>query len=511
MNPLRIVIVAAGAALTGGLLVAGPAEAAPVAPVDVRPERTITGTKAGAKPPWDVHLSTSRRTYAADFHRDRVAVYGAKARGKARPLYTLRGKRTGLFEPRGIARDSRGRLYVANGNKRVLVFGKNARGNVRPIRVLRAGMPVGSVSMTPDNRLMVAGSTAIKIYRRSASGKATPVRQIAGDKAQLNGAYDAKMNVDGRVWVAFGEAELISVFAPGANGNKRVLVFGKNARGNVRPIRVLRAGMHIGSVSMTPDNRLMVAGSTAIKIYRRSASGNATPVRQITGDKAQLNGAYDAKMNVDGRVWVAFGEAELISVFAPGANGNVAPERTITADWAGPGLWEPELLSFDRAGRGYVGLHSGHVYVLGSTATGDATPQLVLSNRRHGHVDGLSVSRTGKVAVTGGNKITLYPRVRALTAPWAVRAVSVSGSPAAKNRVVRWAKPLADGGSAITRYRMAVKQGTTTVKVVRLKASRRSFTLKRSSLPAGTSTVVVQAKNRKGYGPAASVPITVVK
>lgn len=408
MNPLRIVIVAAGAALTGGLLVAGPAEAAPVAPVDVRPERTITGTKAGAKPPWDVHLSTSRRTYAADFHRDRVAVYGAKARGKARPLYTLRGKRTGLFEPRGIARDSRGRLYVANGNKRVLVFGKNARGNVRPIRVLRAGMPVGSVSMTPDNRLMVAGSTAIKIYRRS-------------------------------------------------------------------------------------------------------ASGNATPVRQIAGDKAQLNGAYDAKMNVDGRVWVAFGEAELISVFAPGANGNVAPERTITADWAGPGLWEPELLSFDRAGRGYVGLHSGHVYVLGSTATGDATPQLVLSNRRHGHVDGLSVSRTGKVAVTGGNKITLYPRVRALTAPWAVRAVSVSGSPAAKNRVVRWAKPLADGGSAITRYRMAVKQGTTTVKVVRLKASRRSFTLKRSSLPAGTSTVVVQAKNRKGYGPAASVPITVVK
>ncbi len=238
-----------------------------------------------------------------------------------------------------------------------------------------------------------------------------------------------------------------------ANGNKRVLVFGKNARGNVRPIRVLRAGMPVGSVSMTPDNRLMVAGSTAIKIYRRSASGNATPVRQIAGDKAQLNGAYDAKMNVDGRVWVAFGEAELISVFAPGANGNVAPERTITADWAGPGLWEPELLSFDRAGRGYVGLHSGHVYVLGSTATGDATPQLVLSNRRHGHVDGLSVSRTGKVAVTGGNKITLYPRVRALTAPWAVRAVSVSGSPAAKNRVVRWAKPLADGGSAITRYR----------------------------------------------------------
>ncbi|MDD9348309.1 fibronectin type III domain-containing protein [Mumia sp.] len=408
MRRTHFVGIAASAALAGGLLVSAPAEAAPGDPVSVRPERTIIGTKAGAKPPWDVHLSASGRTYAADFHRDRVVVYRAGARGKARPLYSLRGARSRIFEPRGIARDSVGRLYVANGNKRVLVFGKNARGNVRPIRVLRTGMAVGSVSMTPDNRLMVAGSNGIKIYRRSASGTAKPVRQIAGDKAELGGVIDVKMNVDGRIWATFGEGEFISVFAPGANGN-------------------------------------------------------------------------------------------------------VAPERRITADWPGAGLWEPEPLAFDRAGRAYIGLHSGHVYILGPSATGEATPQLVVSNRRHGHVDGLSVSRTGKVAVTGNNRITVYPRLRAITVPWAARGVSVSGSPTATNRVVRWARPLGDGGASVTRYRVTVKQGTRTVKVARLKASRRSYTLKRSTLPAGTSTVVVQARNRKGYGPGTPLTFTVTR
>ncbi|MBW9208607.1 fibronectin type III domain-containing protein [Mumia sp. zg.B21] len=406
MRRVTFVGIAASAALAGGLLVSAPAEAAPGDPVSVRPERTIIGTKAGAKPPWDVHLSASGRTYAADFHRDRVVVYRAGARGKARPLYSLRGSRSGVFEPRGVARDSAGRLYVANGNNRVLVFGKNARGNVRPIRVLRAGMAVGSVSMTPDNRLMVSGSGGVKIYRRS-------------------------------------------------------------------------------------------------------ASGNAKPVREISGDKTQLQYAFDVRMNVDGRIWATFDEAEILTVFAPGAKGNVAPERTITQE--GPGLWEPELLAFDRAGRAYIGTHEGHVTVLRHDATGRPAPLFVLSDRRHGHVNGLSVSRTGKVAVSGRNKIVVYPRLRAVTAPWAVRGVSVSGSPTATNRVVRWAQPLADGGASITGYRVTVKQGNRKVKAVTLKASRRSYALKRRNLPAGTSTVLVRAKNRKGYGPGTPLTFTVTR
>ncbi|WP_262848710.1 hypothetical protein [Mumia quercus] len=295
------------AALTGGLLVSSPAEAAPTDPVDVRPERTIKGAKAGAKDFRAVHLSTSGRTYVTDFARNRIVVYGAKARGNARPLYRIAGKRTRLFQPRSIARDSDGRLYVAN-------------------------------------------------------------------------------------------------------GNKRVLVFGKRARGNVRPIRVLRTGAYIGSVSMTPHKRMLVVGWGFLRIYRRSAAGDAQPLREIAGPKTELVGRIDAKMNVDRRIWATFGEGEFITVFAPGAKGDVAPERKITGEW--PSLWEPEVLDFDRAGRAYVSLHWGHVYVLPRTASGETTPLRVVSNARHGSINGLSVSRTGKVAVSAyKNRIVIYPRL----------------------------------------------------------------------------------------------------
>lgn len=311
MRLLHLTGALASAALTGGLLMAGPADAAPTDPVDVRPERTIKGTKAGIKAFEHVELAASGRTYVTN--RNRIVVYGAKARGNARPLYRIAGKRTRLSKPRSIARDKDGRLYVANGNNRVLVFGKRARGNVKPIRVLRTRAYVGLLSITPTNRLML-----------SASSRTT--------------------------------------------------------------------------------------GLTSIRIYRRAASGDEKPVREIGGPKAYVNGMYDLKMNVDRRIWVPFGEEGTIWVFAPGANGDVAPERKIQGEWPGM-LWEPDVLDFDRAGRAYLGLHGGEIYILPRDAAGKTTPLRVVSEARHLWIDGLSVSRTGKVAVTYKNRIVIYPRL----------------------------------------------------------------------------------------------------
>ncbi|MGH1564750.1 hypothetical protein [Mumia sp. DW29H23] len=390
----------AATAVTGGLLSAAPASGVAPEPVEVRPERTISVPAAGP-----VHLSAAGRSYTLDFQGRAIVVYGAKARGKARPLYRIRGSRSGIFWPMGIARDAGGRLYVANGNQRVLVFSASARGNARPIRVLRTGMYIGA---------------------------------------------------------------------------------GIAVRGE----------------------RLMVSGGAGIAIYRRTASGDAAPLRRIAGEKAQLRGLLDADMNVDGRIWAVFGEGAFATVFAPGARGDVAPERTITQDRP---LWDVESVGFDRAGRAYIGQHDGEVTVLRHDAKGQATPVLSLARTPLGGIGGLSVSRTGKLAVTSGSSITVYPRLLAATRPWAVRSVTVSGSPAAVRRVVRWKKPLADGGAPLTRYRVSVRHGSRLVTTAVLKASRRSYVLERRSLPAGTSTVVVRAKNRKGYGPAVRVTLTVRK
>ncbi|MFD1827543.1 fibronectin type III domain-containing protein [Mumia zhuanghuii] len=367
MNRTRLVGAVAGAALAGGVLAAAPAEAAAAAePVDVRPERTIIGTRGGVNP-WDILLTASGRVYASDYHRHRVVVYGARARGNAKPLYRLQGPRTRIVNPGGLSRDAKGRLHVFS-DRRILVFAKNARGNVRPVRQMRP-----------------------------------------------------------------------------------------------RP--------------------------------------NPIP------DKAR--GAYATERNVDGRLWVGWGEEGFIEVFAPGAGKDAKPERKITVDR--PGLWEPEMLRFDRAGRVYVGTHTGEVDVLSPNANGVTKPLFTLSNARQSHIDGMSMIRSGKLAVSDGRKIVVYPRLLAPTRPWKVRRVTVARSAGAAKRVVRWRKPVADGGASITRYKVTVMRGDRVVKVAVVKGSRRSYVLARRDLPAGENTVRVRAKNRKGYGPVAQATFTVRK
>jgi DNA-binding beta-propeller fold protein YncE len=116
-----------------------------------------------------------------------ITVYAKDARGNARPLRTIRGPRTQMNWPTGIAIDEEhNEIYVANdGGNSVLVFDASAEGDAAPIRVVKGpaslvSNPTGVFLDTKDNELWVAnfGNHTSTVYRPDANGDVAPLRVI---------------------------------------------------------------------------------------------------------------------------------------------------------------------------------------------------------------------------------------------------------------------------------------------------------------------------------------------
>ncbi|HEU5479399.1 MAG TPA: hypothetical protein VFU90_06175, partial [Candidatus Tumulicola sp.] len=95
----------------------------------------------------------------------------------------------GLNSPRGVAVDSKGRIYVTDSN-RVLVYAANANGNATPLRTISgsntqlngaAGLAVhGSVIVVANS-----ASASITVYPTTGNGNIAPLREISGSLTLL--------------------------------------------------------------------------------------------------------------------------------------------------------------------------------------------------------------------------------------------------------------------------------------------------------------------------------------
>ena len=141
-------------------------------------------------------------------------------------------------------------------------------------------------------------SAAILTFRGGANGQEAPIRVIQGPLTQLYNYVDqlAIDPVHNEIYVADGYPE-----------KDHVKVFGREANGNVAPIRVLQGpdAFHgVSSVSVDPvHDLLLVSGQTAagvpgVMIFDRTAQGNAKPRGVISGPKTDFGGSGSGRIHV---------------------------------------------------------------------------------------------------------------------------------------------------------------------------------------------------------------------
>jgi hypothetical protein len=266
-----------------------------------------------------------------------------------------------------------------------------------------------------------AGSTA------NPSPAADPTRVITGADTGL--FADVGMTVDAAGTVYVGNVSNITVYAPGATGDRPpIRTLDNPAGGLLAPTDVALDSAGNLYVLYEADNRVSTGkptvpyGPPAVAVY---PAGSSTPSRVISGPATQLGSYFGAAASsflitspllmalaVDnsGTVYVAskgFGKSPTtnitngveIAIFGPAANGNVAPTRTIDAIAVTNAGFIPKAMAVDSSGNVY--LAAGPVIVVGG---GSAGPGLYVFNPAGGllrYIHGGGLNTATGVAIQG--------------------------------------------------------------------------------------------------------------
>jgi hypothetical protein len=276
---------------------------------DVAPIQTVSGSSTRLNGPWGIALDTSRNIYVANTGGrspsgfTSVTVYAAGANGNVAPIQTISGSNTGLSQASGIAVDASRNIYVGN-----------------------VGNAVGSVT----------------VYAAGATGNIAPIRTVAGSRTGLTAPYFIAVTGSGVIYAANpnggrGGVGSVTSYAPGANGD-------------VAPIRTIsgsNTGLHnptgiaLGDHGTTFVSNVLAgpSGIGSVTVYTARAHGNVAPLRTISGSNTMLDNPFGIAVDSSDNIYVVQPGVRSgpysMTVYAGGANGNVAPLRTITGPSTG--------------------------------------------------------------------------------------------------------------------------------------------------------------------------------
>src|SRR5262249_37294987 len=161
-----------------------------------------------------------------------IVVYRKGAEGRAQPLRTIRGPKTGLGDPHGVFLDGQNNeIIVANhGNQggRQPPPGDappRQRGQRAAARRGRGGQRAGEPPPMVGGRF---DEPSITVYNADAKGDVAPIRRIQGAKTGLN--WPMAIDVDrGRNEIAVAN-----------NGDSSVRIFRRTDSGDVAPVRIIK-------------------------------------------------------------------------------------------------------------------------------------------------------------------------------------------------------------------------------------------------------------------------------
>jgi len=299
-----------------------------------------------------------------------VIGYPANASGPVSPTITINSPNT-VDAYEGLATDASGNIYVLAAN-----FGSSCIPGVWKVLMFA---PVASGTVT-----------------------ATPTRTIAGPATQIVGA--ARLTVDSAgniyMWVHGSDSPSLE--------SSTILEFAAAASGNVAPIRTINVAQYPSSTGSGYPAGLAVDGngnivfavsngetsngtvneeSDMIQVFTPGQSGNATPVRTISGPQSQLTQISGLALDPAGNIYVemaTFGTAAnpTILEFSGGANGTgtATPINSISGNVTMLDRFFLDSLTVDGAGNIYAltytfpGQQTNYLLRFAAGANGNAAP-----------------------------------------------------------------------------------------------------------------------------------------
>jgi len=245
-------------------------------------------------------------------------------------------------------------VYVADyDDQAIRVYANGTSGNASPLRTLNPallGQPRQIAVNTVHDELIIANGCCVITYGRYTSGnQVNPSRYLAS--SNTNEGSRTRLNNPGGVVLRLSTDEIVIPDTGVGAGNASfgvVLFFPRALTGNSSPYRTLEGALTLLGTSAfgisydALHDELYVLSQDAstypygyrISTFAGSASGNVAPSRSISGDNALLADVHtifydDAAETLYASVGGENGVPARILAFARGANGNVAPDRSI--------------------------------------------------------------------------------------------------------------------------------------------------------------------------------------
>jgi sugar lactone lactonase YvrE len=343
---------------------------------------------------------------------------------------------TGLAEPRGIALDSSGDVYVSNSSGGAAFLGSvtvypplgsntDVLDNTPTATIGTSNTELNSpsgIALDPVGNVYVANAldSSITIYEAGGTRDAAPTAAISGDSTGLDYPEGIALDASGNIYVA------------NAGPPSALLVGGEQP--------------FLGSITVYPP----LGNSTGIL--------NEAPSATISGDATRLSEPEALALDFNGNIYVAnCGDCYFVNkpvpsvtVYTTGSDGNVPPTAMISGTKTG--LNYPGGIALDSAGNILVANAAGGsadpkgsrgsvtVYppLEGSTGVLKAAPISTIAGARTGLVSpfGVALDSSGKIYVTNADasSVTVYPPLRGRTGILDERPIAaITGSDAQFN------------------------------------------------------------------------------
>jgi hypothetical protein len=306
----------------------------------------------------------SAAIYVANFKGGYITVYLVGSKGDVRPVATIDGSATQLADPKVIALDSVGNIFVGNdhvanalaaGGGSVVVFSAGSGDNASPIATIAGPHTdlhgVQSIAVDSIDSIYVGaiepGPTGVRIFAAGSIGDVKPRAIIGGHNTAIG-----DLGIENPTGVALdSKGQLLVANASGLVSGSGVLFFPPGSDGDVRPSAAINGAVTgidwPASVALDQRGNIYVANAgrpgfpANIGVFSAGSSGNVPPIATISGSNTGLDGrtvrgiALDSNDNLyvtsDGHD----STESSITAFAAGSNGNVKPIAVISGDNTG--------------------------------------------------------------------------------------------------------------------------------------------------------------------------------